>query len=174
MYDRARSALLAEMSSAALALDPSDIRAAQMSLEEAIGQVETEAQRDERAQRAAARLPTASSLALPTALPLAPPMASPLDDIVEAPGPPANQNGAQRRGSLRRLWTQVFRRNGHGAHRDEPRERGKTLFSHFPDPAHSGNGRDTWLTDLLARASREEDEADEQAFAPPRKIGRSG
>jgi hypothetical protein len=186
LYDRARGALLAEMSSAALALDPSDILAAQVSLEEAVGQVETEAQRDERAQRAAVTLPMASpraphlALPLPTALPLAPPAASPLDDIVEAPGPPANQNGAQRRGSLRRLWTQVyrrtqvFRRNGHGAHREEPRESGETLFSHFPDPAQSGNGRDTWLTDLLARASREEDEVDEQAFAPPRKIGRSG
>jgi hypothetical protein len=158
LYERARGALLAEMTSAALALDPSDINAARNSLEEAIGQVESEARREERARKAA------------------PPPDLPLDDIVDAPRPPANQNGRRRRGPLTRLWTQVFRRAGEGINsmrRDVPRaDRGETLFSHFPDPEHSGKGRDTWLTDLLARASREEEEAEDQDFAPPRKIGR--
>ena len=48
LYERARRALIAEMTSAALALDPSDINAARNSLEEAIAQVEFEARREER------------------------------------------------------------------------------------------------------------------------------
>jgi hypothetical protein len=158
LYERARGALLAEMTSAALALDPSDINAARNSLEEAIGQVESEARREERARQAA------------------PPPDLPLDDdIVKAPRPPANQNGRRRRGPLTRLWTQVLRRAGDSIRRDVPRvDRGETLFSHFPDPEHSGKGRDTWLTDLLARASREDEEVEDQDFAPPRKVGRSG
>jgi hypothetical protein len=161
LYERARRALVAEMSSAALALDPTDINAARNSLEEAIAEVEAEARRDERSRRAAAPPPPADL---------------PLDDIITAPGPPANQNGKHRRGRLTRLWTQVFRRAGESINnirRDVPPvDHGETLFSHFPDPAHSGKGRDTWLTDLLARASRDEEEAEDQDFAPPRKIGR--
>lgn len=159
LYERARRALLAEMTSAALALDPSDINAARNSLEEAIGMVEAEARLEEHRRRA----PPPSDLPLD-------------DDIVEASRPPANQNGKHRRGPLTRLWTRVLRRAGgsiNGIRRDVPRvDRGEALFSHFPDPSHSGKGRDTWLTDLLARASREDEEAEDQDFAPPRKIGR--
>jgi hypothetical protein len=46
LYERARTTLLAELRSA----DPSDIMAAQMLLELAIGEVEAAAQRDERAR----------------------------------------------------------------------------------------------------------------------------
>ena len=98
------------------------------------------------------------------------------DDIVAPPRPPANQNGRRRRGPLTRLWTQVVRRAGEGINgmrRDVPRvDHGEALFSHFPDPSHSGKGRDTWLTDLLARASRDDEEVEDQDFAPPRKVGR--
>ncbi len=160
LYERARRALVAEMTSAALALDPSDINAARNSLEEAIAQVEYDARCEERDRQAAA---------LPPDLPLD-------DDIVAAPRPPANQNGKHRRGPLTRLWTQVVRRAGEGINgirRDVPRvNHGEALFSHFPDPSHSGKGRDTWLTDLLARASRDDEEVEDQDFAPPRKVGR--
>jgi hypothetical protein len=43
LYERARAALLAEMNSAIPLLDQSDIMAAQMSLELAIGQIEADA-----------------------------------------------------------------------------------------------------------------------------------
>jgi hypothetical protein len=49
LYERARAALLAELRGADPALDPSDIMAAQMLLELAIGEVEADAQRDQRA-----------------------------------------------------------------------------------------------------------------------------
>jgi len=50
LYDRARTALLAEMRSVDLALDLSDIMAAQMRLEEAIGKIEADAGPEEPAQ----------------------------------------------------------------------------------------------------------------------------
>jgi hypothetical protein len=49
LYERARAALVAELRGADPALDPSDIMAAQMLLELAIGEVEADAQRDQRA-----------------------------------------------------------------------------------------------------------------------------
>jgi hypothetical protein len=52
LYERARAALLAELRGADPALDPSDIMAAQMLLELAIGEVEADAQRDQRALQA--------------------------------------------------------------------------------------------------------------------------
>jgi hypothetical protein len=67
LYDRARAALLAEMRSAKLEL--LDIMAAQMSLEEAIGKIEADAQRDRRVELARDTPSTVSA----------------------APSPPANQ-----------------------------------------------------------------------------------
>jgi hypothetical protein len=49
LYERARAALLAELLGADPAPHPSDIMAAQMLLELAIGEVEADAQRDQRA-----------------------------------------------------------------------------------------------------------------------------
>jgi hypothetical protein len=156
LYDRARVALVAEMRSARNALDESDILAAQRSLEQAIRKIEADAEPDEDAYQA-----------VDTPLTYLP------RGITRAPDPPANQNEAQR-SPLKRLWTQVFRRtgdraNGHGS----LRSRGETLLGHLPDQRHSGSGRDTWLTDLLARASREEDQDGDQDFAPSRVVRRS-
>jgi hypothetical protein len=158
LYDHARIALVAEMRSARNGLDESDILAAQRSLEAAIGKIEADADAGERIDPAADT----------------PLTYLPRGGVVEAPYPPANQNGEQRRSPLRRLWTQVFRRAGdrtpgkerHGA-------RGASLSSRFPVETHCGQVRDTWLTDLLARASREEDEDDDRNFAPPREVRRS-
>jgi hypothetical protein len=158
LYDRARVALVAEMRSARNALDESDILAAQRSLEEAIGQIEADAEPDE---------PTADAADAPLTY-------LPRGRVAEVPYPPANQNGKHPGNPLRRLWTQVFRRagdhpHGHGSFGG----RGETLLRHFPDQRHSGPGRDTWLTDLLARASREEEDDDDRDFAPPREVRRS-
>ena len=46
LYERAREALITRMRETTLALDQSDILAARISLEEAIGRVEAEARRD--------------------------------------------------------------------------------------------------------------------------------
>jgi hypothetical protein len=152
LYDRARAALLAEMRSVDLALALSDIMAAQMCLEEAIGKIEADAGPDEPAQ-----------VAIDT-----PSTTSPRGGVVAAPRPPANQNDEQRRGPLTRLWTRVFRRAGVGA-----LSRGEAPFGHSPDESDYWEGRDPWLTELLARASREV-RNDDQDFAPKRELRRNG
>jgi hypothetical protein len=102
---------------------------------------------------------------------------------------PIAKNG---RGSLSRLWAQMFggRRQAERAapgiaeartapHMAEPRiaeprrtdpRVAESRFAEPPRPAGPPphpKGRDTWLTDLLARASREEDEEGNEAIAPP-------
>src|SRR5882757_9101838 len=84
LYDRARVALVAEMRSARNALDESDIVAAQRSLEEAIGQIEADAELDE---------PEVAD---------APLTYLPRGRVVEVPYPPANQNGKHHGNPLRR------------------------------------------------------------------------
>ena len=128
LYERARSAVIAEMHKAEPALDQSDIMAAQMSLELAIGEVEADAQREQRA-RAVLDGPSHPS----------------------KPSFPANENEQQGRGPLTILWTRFLRRTGESVEDEAEGDRRE--------------GRDTWLTELLARASREEDE-DDQDFAP--------
>jgi hypothetical protein len=165
IYERARGALGGETRSAELPLNKSDILAAQMSLEEAIAQVETEALRAEETRAAARSVPR--------------------------PAAPIAKNG---RGSLSRLWAQMFG-GGRQSERAEPRvaeprvaeprtteprrtesRLAEPRFAEPPRPAGPPphpKGRDTWLTDLLARASREEDEdADETIAPPPPKIRR--
>ena len=91
IYERARGALSGETRSAGLPLDKSDILSAQMSLEEAIARVETEALRAEETRAAAQSAPR--------------------------PVAPIAKNG---RGSLSRLWAQMFG-GGRQAERAEPR-----------------------------------------------------
>jgi hypothetical protein len=141
LYERARRALLAEMNRAYPPLDQSDILTAQMSLELAIREVEAEAQREARAQPDLDTPSTAAHQA--------------------ATKPPANQNGEQGRGALNKLWAQVFRRAGDGA-----QGRGKALSANSVGQSDDGQGRETWLTELLARASRKA-ENDDQDFAGP-------
>jgi hypothetical protein len=146
LYDRARGALLGEMRSVELAMDHSDILTARMSLEEAITKVEAEVLRAEA-------------------------VATEPDGGVEAPVRRTMPNGKQSAGALSRLWTHMFGRGGNRAAVDTPRG-GRDDAPRLP-PAEMppGKGRDTWLTELLARASREEDE-DDQAAAAPIKIRR--
>jgi hypothetical protein len=161
IYERARGALGGETRSTGLPLDKSDILAAQMSLEEAITRVETEALRAAETRAAAQSAPR--------------------------PVAPIAKNG---RGSLSRLWAQMFG----GSHQTEraeppvtePRIAGPRMTERRPveprlpepprpaGPPPHPKGRDTWLTDLLARASREEGEEEDEAIAPPPpKIRRS-
>jgi len=158
IYERARGALSGETRSAGLPLNKSDILSAQMSLEEAIARVEIEALRAEETRAAAQSVPR--------------------------PVAPVAKNG---RGSLSRLWAQMF---GRQAECGEPRipeppiaerriaeprvaaPRVSETPPQPPGPPPHPKGRDTWLTDLLARASREEDQDEDAAMAPPPKIRR--
>ena len=133
LYERARSAVIAEMHRAEPALDRSDIMAAQMSLELAIGEVEADAQREQRA-RAVLDGPSHRR-----------------DGVSSKPSFPANENDQQGRGPLTILWTRFLRRTGESVEDEAEEDRRER--------------RDTWLTELLVRASREEDEA-YQDFAP--------
>ncbi len=162
IYERARGALGGETRSAGLPLAKPDILAAQMSLEEAIARVETEALRAEETRAAARSAPR--------------------------PVAPIAKNG---RGSLSRLWAQMFGGGRHATRaqtraaepqRTEPRRttEPRAAEPRFAEPLRPAGppphpkGRDTWLTELLARASREEDEEDDEAIAPPPpKIRRS-
>ena len=153
IYERARGALSGETRSTGLRLDKSDILAAQMSLEEAIARVETEALRAEENRAAAWSAPR--------------------------PVAPIAKSG---RGSLSRLWAQMFG-GGRQAERAEPRiaepridglhlSEARRMEPRLAEPRPAGppphpKGRDTWLTDLLARASREEDEEEDEAIVPP-------
>jgi hypothetical protein len=149
LYERARSAVVAEMNSADPAFDQYDIAAAQLSLEMAIDQVEADAARGQYGRVA---IDTLSNVPLRT-------------KVLEAPSPPTNQNG-EARGSLSRLWAGILRRAGDGA-----QGLGKARSGSPPDEIECERVRDTWLTDLLARASREVDN-EEQDFAPKRALMR--
>jgi hypothetical protein len=167
IYERARGALSGETRSAGLPLNKSDILSAQMSLEEAIARVETEALRAEEIRAAAESPPR--------------------------PVAPIAKNG---RRSLSRLWAQMFggrqaeraeprvaepriaepdlaeprmaERRLAEPRMNEPRLAEPRLTEPRPaGPPPHPKGRDTWLTDLLARASREEDEGGDEAIAPP-------
>jgi len=138
LYDRARAALLSEMHSAYPSFHRSEIAAAEMALEMAIEAVEAEALREQSAR--SATLATTSRH----------------DGVAAAPSPPANQNGKARRSPAAR-WVSIFRRADYGA-----RSRRSGLSD---DGVDNGECRDTWLTELLARASRVADN-DEQDFAP--------
>jgi hypothetical protein len=141
LYERARTALLSEMHRAYPRFRRSEIAAAEMSLEMAIDTVEAEAVREQNAKLAT---PATSSLRAAVAV---------------VPSPPANQNGGARR-SLATLWAGIFRRAGDGA-----QGRGAAPSGYSEDATDCGQRRDTWLTELLARASRGVDN-DEQDFAP--------
>ncbi|MBV9971692.1 MAG: hypothetical protein JO228_17055 [Xanthobacteraceae bacterium] len=174
IYQRARGALSGEARNAGLPLDKSDILAAQMSLEEAIARVETDALRAEGTRIVAGNGPVA---------PLA-----------------KNGRGSYGRGSWSRLFGQMFGgRNGTERTASveppiieppiiepriaqsriaEPRATEPQIAEpRLPERRPAGppphpKGRDTWLTELLARASREEDEGEETMTRPPPKIRR--
>jgi hypothetical protein len=141
LYERARTALRSEMHSAYPPFHRSEIAAAEMSLEMAIEAVDADAACEQNAKLAT------------------PPTSALRASISVMPNPSANQNGEARR-SLATLWAGIFRRAGDGAE-----GRGEALSGHSEDGTDCGEPRDTWLTELLARASHGVDN-DERDFAP--------
>jgi hypothetical protein len=123
LYDRARSAVIAEMESAFPPFHGSEVAAAKMALESAIEKVEADA--------AIVSRSIGGSVAKPLL-------------FVSAPSVDRNN---EPRGSLKKSWTGILRR---AAASEQVHKR-----------------RDTWLTELLARASFEAD-SDAQDFAPRR------
>jgi hypothetical protein len=141
MYERARGTVLAEMSRAHPAVDPSDLLEAQMCLEAAIKEIEADALRNQRAQAVTGGL----SITSPGAGVL---------------GAPPHQKGHQLRAAITRRWVRVFRQVG-----ERTSFRGKVLSDR---PAGEGAGRDPWLSELLARASREGEEDTQELRRLPR------
>jgi hypothetical protein len=143
LYERARAAVIVEMREATPALSQSDILVARISLEEAIGKVEAEAQGDRRSHRLMATPST----------PL------PRGGVEAASSRPPVQTAEHGNGKLMRFWTRVLRRDGEGAPGGEIRPRGgrsEGPAGHSWGKADSGQGRDSWLSEVLARASRDE------------------
>jgi len=124
------------------ALGQSDFLIARISLEEAIAKVEAEAQRGDIHQQQTAPRSTVASRR----------GADPVRAVTEP--------SAQSRSLWMRVWTHAFRREPDGTSDD--------LFGEMA----SGSSRDTWLSDLLARASRDEDDGDNQTFEPQRTFAR--
>jgi hypothetical protein len=139
MYERARGTVLAEMSRAHPPVDPSDLLEAQMCLEAAIKEIEADALRNQRAQAAIGE----------------PSITSPGAGVSSA-----RQNGHQLRSAISRRWARVFRQAG-----ERTSFRGKVLSDRS---AGEGAGRDPWLSELLARASREGDEDAQELRRLPR------
>jgi hypothetical protein len=152
VYDRARVGLLSELQKLVPALDQSEIMAEQLYLEVAIGEVEADTQREQSAQMTAATPFTVFHYAV----------------VAAAPSPPANQNSEGARKGRTNAREQDFGRSGGGA------------AARYQEPCAQRAGendcerpRDTWLTQLLARASRGTDN-DQQDFTPKRTLRYAG
>jgi hypothetical protein len=147
VYDRARAALLSEAHKLVPAWDRSEIMAEQLFLELAIGEVEAELQPLQCAPRGQDT-----------------PMVAPGDNVSVHLKLPADHNEERSRGSLGTTHPQNVRRPGSEAAACDQRP-------HSPTNEESGCVRHTWMTELLARASRRLDE-DFQDFAPKRGSSR--
>jgi hypothetical protein len=151
LYERARTALRSRMHGVYPPFHRSEIAAAELSLEMAIEAVEAETVLEQNAKSATlanASLRARGSVRL---------------------SQPANKNdGAYL--STATPWAVIFRRAG-----DDAQIPGETLSGHSGDGTDCRKPRDTWLTDLLARASRGVNN-NEQDFAPrwsPTQSGRA-
>jgi len=127
------------------ALGQSDFLIARISLEEAIAKVEAEAHRGDIHRR---QIPPKATLAS-------------RGEAVGGPVRPVTEPSAQSRNLWMRFWTHAFRR--------EPDGTSHNLSGEMA----SEPSRDTWLSDLLARASRDEDDGNKQMFEPQRTFARS-
>jgi hypothetical protein len=146
IYDRARDALLSEVHKLVPAWERSEIMAEQLLLELAIGEVEAELQPLQCAPR---RLGT--------------PTVAPVDNVPVDSNMPSSHNEQRSHGSLAATRPRNVQRSGsEAAQRPNSPAAGKSDF----EPT-----RDTWMTDLLARASRHLNE-DLQDFAPKRGSSR--
>jgi hypothetical protein len=243
LYGRARAALLAEIRRAYPPLDQSYIMATRKSLEEAIGKVETQAQREQRAHQAPADAlspPSPHQQSLREKVAACPTFRATMADYHSLVAKATNALGAHTEEARRRVYDRARAAFVSELHKlapaldqseimaeqfylelaigeveaDTQRERAQsaeaTPLTAFPrggelaaptlsanqndgegncslrrgygqDFHRSGKGaaarervHDTWLTDLLARASQEIVQNDDGDFAPKRELRRSG
>ncbi len=184
LYDRARGALTGEMRNTQLSLDQSEILTARMALEAAITKVEAEVLNAEDARLHAedARLHT------PVKTPVRPAKAP--AETPEGRGPltklwsqvfrrtghraePTRREPAPRSTPVVPAGraaapptTPLAAPLAASPLAAAPLAASPPAGTPAPPPTATSKGRDTWLTELLARASREEDE--DEAMAPPK------
>jgi hypothetical protein len=127
------------------ALGQSDFLIARISLEEAIAKVEAEAQRGDIHRRKIAPRSTLASRG----------------GTASGPVRPVPEPSAQSRSLWIRFWTKAFRRERDGN------------SDNLSGEMASESSRDTWLSDLLARASRDDEDDNNQTFEPQRTFVRS-
>jgi hypothetical protein len=177
LYERATAALIAEMGGVDPALNQSEFQAAWRSLKEAIvkiekeagagaeaeaeGEAEIETETETEAETEAEPKAEAAAQAQPDRLldrPIATTSASPRRaGIAAAPARPAVRLGRQRRPQLMEFLSRAFRREPNAAARNDrerPTDRGEYPSSDFWSRMESGQPHDSWLSDVLARASR--------------------
>jgi hypothetical protein len=179
LYECATAALIAEMRGLDPALNQSEFQVAWRSLKEAIVKIEIEAAEEAEAE-------TETETAAETETEVEPKAEAETETETEAqaqPDPliyrpvatistsvrragiaaasarPAVRAGAQRRPRLMGFLTRAFRRDPDAAARNErkrPAERGEYPATDFWSEMESGQPHDNWLSDVLARASRDD------------------
>lgn len=167
LYERATVALIAEMRGFDPALNQSEFQVAWRSLKEAIVKIEIEAAAETEAEIETEAEPKAKVEA--EAQPqrdrlIHRPIATTSTSlrragIAAASARPAVRLGGQRRPRLMGFLTRAFRRDPDAAARNEqkrPADRGEYPSSDFWSEMESGQPRDNWLSDVLARASRDD------------------
>jgi hypothetical protein len=167
LYECATAALIAEMRGFGPALNQSEFQVAWRSLKEAIVKIEIEAAAETEAEIETEAEPKAEAEAEAQAQrdrlihrPIATTSTSlRRAGIAAASARPAVRLGGQRRARLMGFLTRAFRRDPDAAARNErkrPADRGEYPSSDFWSEMESGQPRDNWLSDVLARASRDD------------------
>jgi hypothetical protein len=166
LYECATAALIAEMRGFDPALNQSEFQVAWRSLKEAIVKIEAEAEAEEteaEIETEAEPKEEAEAQAQRDRLihrPIATTSTSLRRAGIAAASPrPAVRLGGQRRPRLMGFLTRAFRRDPDAAARNErkrPVDRGEYPSSDFWSEMESGQPHDNWLSDVLARASRDD------------------
>ena len=165
LYECATAALIAEMRGFDPALNQSEFQVAWRSLKEAIVKIEIEAAAETEAEIETEAEPKAEAEAQAQRdrlihRPIATTSTSlRRAGIAATSARPAVRLGGQRRPRLMGFLTRVFRRNPDATARNErkrPADRGEYPSSDFWSEMESGQPRDNWLSDVLARASRDD------------------
>jgi hypothetical protein len=169
LYECATAALIAEMRGFDPALNQSEFQVAWRSLKEAIVKIEIEAAAEAAAETDAEIETEAEPKAEAEAQaqrdrlihrPIATTSTSQRRaGIAAVSARPAVRLGGQRRPRLMGFLTRAFRRDPDAAARNErkrPADRGEYPSSDFWSEMESAQRRDNWLSDVLARASRDD------------------
>jgi hypothetical protein len=163
VYECATAALIAEMRGFDPALNQSEFQVAWRSLKEAIVKIEIEAAAETETE-AEPKAETGSQAQAERDRFIHRPIATTSTSlrragIAAASARPAARLGRQRRPRLMGFLTRAFRREPEAAARNErkrPADRGEYPSSDFWSEMESGQPRDNWLSDILARASRDD------------------